>query len=206
MPASPEEFSGLKMPQRQPKCATLWLADASCVRPQPERANLVSAHDFVEDRTREGRKFAMVCVGDEFTREALATRVARKLSSSGLIDVLADPFISRGVPAHIHSDHGPASVAEAVNGLIEGVGARTAYIEKASPRESGYVEAFDGKLLEGKVSNTLREAQAMIEGRRRHSSRVRPHSPLGCRPPDPEMMPMARSQIRSGAGAAAMAH
>jgi hypothetical protein len=44
-------------------------------------------------------------VVDEFTREALAIRVARKLGSAEVIDVLADLFIARGVPAHIRSDN-----------------------------------------------------------------------------------------------------
>jgi transposase InsO family protein len=73
---------GLKVPQRQPKRGRLWLADGSCVRLRPERADHVWAYDFVEDRTRDGRKFRMLCVVDEFTREALAIRVARRLSSS----------------------------------------------------------------------------------------------------------------------------
>jgi transposase InsO family protein len=81
---------GLKVPQRQPKRGRLWLADGSCVRLRPERANHVWAYDFVEDRTREGRKFRMLCVVDEFTREALAIRVARRLTSSDVIDTLAD--------------------------------------------------------------------------------------------------------------------
>jgi hypothetical protein len=41
----------------------------------------------------------MLCVVDEFTREALAIRVARKLTSSDVIDTLADLFIQHGVPA-----------------------------------------------------------------------------------------------------------
>ena len=53
-----------------------------------------------------------------------------------------------------------------------GRGARTAYIEKASPWENGYVESFNGKLrdelLNGEVFNTLREAQVLIENWRRH--------------------------------------
>jgi putative transposase len=201
---------GLKVPQRQPKRGRLWLADGSCIRLRPERANHVWAYDFVEDRTREGRKFRMLCVVDEFTREALAIRVARRLTSSDVIDVLAELFLSHGTPAHIRSDQGPEFIAEAVKGWIAGVGARTAYIEKASPWENGYVESFNGKLrdelLNGEVFNTLKEAQVLIEEWRRHYNQVRPHSALGYRPPAPETAPRARSQISSGAGAAAMAH
>jgi len=100
---------GLKVPQRQPKRGRLWLADGSCVRLRPECDNHVCAYDFVEDRTRDGRKFRMLCVVDEFTREALAIRVARKLSSADVIDTLADLFIARGAPAHSARTRGRSS-------------------------------------------------------------------------------------------------
>src|SRR3712207_4793653 len=131
---------GLKVPQRQLRRARLWLAGGSCIRLRPERPNHVWAYDFVEDRTRDGRKFRMLCVVDEFTREALAIGVARKLSSADLIDTLADLFIARGAPGHVRSNQGPEFVAEAVRGWIEGVGAKTAYIEEGSPWETDEVE------------------------------------------------------------------
>jgi putative transposase len=180
------------VPRRQPKRGRLWLNDGARVRLRPERPDHVWAYDFVEDRTRDGRKFRLLCVVDEFTREALAIRVARKLGAAEVIDVLADLFVARGVPAHIRSGQGPEFVAEAVKGWIAGVGAATAFIEKASPWENGYVESFDGKLrdelLDREVFNTLREAQVLIERWRRHYNAVRPHSALGYRPPAPEVV------------------
>jgi Integrase core domain len=156
------------------------------VRLRPERPDHVWAYDFAEDRTRDGRKFRLLCVVDEFTREALAIRAARKPGSAEVIDVLADLFVARGVPAHIRSDQGPEFVAEAVKGWIAGVGAATAFIGKASPWEDGYVESFNGKLrdelLDCEVSNTLGEAQVLIERWRRQHNAVRPHSALGYRP------------------------
>jgi transposase InsO family protein len=186
---------GLKVPQRQPKRGRLWLADGSCIRLRPERADHVWAYDFVEDRTGDGRKFRMLCVVDEFTREALVIRVARKLSSADVIDVLADLFIVRGIPAHIRSDQGPEFVADTVKGWIGGVGATTAYIEKGSPWENGYVESFNARLrdelLNGEVFHTAAEARVLIERWRRHYNQERPHSSLGYRPPDPEVVPFA---------------
>lgn len=73
---------GLKVPRRQPKKGRLWLADGSCVRLRPERANHVWSYDFMEDRTHDGRRFRMLNVIDEFTRECLASRVDRKLKST----------------------------------------------------------------------------------------------------------------------------
>ena len=121
------------MPPRQPKRGRLWLNDGSCIRRRPERPHHVWAYDFVEDRTRDGRKFRMLCVVDEFTRECLAIRVARKLGAADVIDVLADLFIARSAPAHIRSDNGAEFTASTVKGWIAGVGAKTAFIEPGSP-------------------------------------------------------------------------
>ena len=110
---------GLKVPARQPKRGRLWLNDGSCVRLRPERANHVWAYDFVEDRTRDGRKIRLLNVVDEFTRECLTIRVAGKLGSADVpdarassgIDVLADLFIARGTPGYVRSDNGPEFIA-----------------------------------------------------------------------------------------------
>ncbi len=83
---------------------------------------------------------------DEFTREALAIKVERKLKAAELIETLADLMLERGVPEHIRSDIGPEFVAQSVRDWIAAVGAKTAYIEPGSPWEKGYVESFNSKL------------------------------------------------------------
>ena len=207
---------GLKVPARQPRRSRLWLNDGSCVRLRPERANHVWAYDFVEDRTRDERKFRMLNVVDEFSRECLAIRVSRRLKATDVIDVLADLFIARGVPGYIRSDNGPEFVAKAVQAWISGVGAKTAFIEPGSPWENGYVESFNGKLrdelLNAEVFNTLAEAKVLIEQWRRHHNTVRPHSSLGYRPPAPEVLlpmpwlPTGSGSTGSSQGGMTMAH
>jgi putative transposase len=198
---------GLKVPVRQPKRGRLWLNDGSCVRLRPEWANHVWAYDFVEDRTRDGRRFRMLNVVDEHTRECLAIRVGRRLKAVDVIDVLSDLFILRGVPSYIRSDNGPEFAATAVKEWISGVGARTAFIEPGSPWENGYVESFNGKLrdelLNAEVFNTLAEARVLIEQWCRHYNTVRPHSSLGYRPPVPAVflpqpLPVLSSPTSSG--------
>jgi len=66
----------------------------------------VWAYDFVQDRTRDGRKIRMLTVIDEHTRECLAIKVARRLNSKDVLEVLADLMVARGVPDHIRSDNG----------------------------------------------------------------------------------------------------
>ena len=185
---------GLKVPGKQPKRGRLWLNDGSCVRLRAEQANHIWSYDFVHHRTYDGRAFRMLNVLDEFTRESLAIRVRRKLSSTDVIDVLTDLFILRGIPAYIRSDNGPEFVAGAVRQWIAAVGARTAFIEPGSPWENGYIESFNARLrdelLNGEIFYTLKEAQVLIESWRRHYNAVRPHSSLGYRPPAPETIVM----------------
>jgi transposase InsO family protein len=95
---------GLKVPQRQRKRGRLWLHDGSCIRLRPEYPNHVWSYDFVEDRTHNGRKYRMLNVIDEFTRECIAIKVNRRLKGVDVIEVLSDLFILRGIPGHIRSE------------------------------------------------------------------------------------------------------
>jgi putative transposase len=183
---------GLKVPAKQPKRKRLWLNDGSCIRLRPEHPNHVWSYDFVEDRTHDGRKYRMLNIIDEFTRECLAIRINRKLNSTDVIELLSDLFILRGVPGHVRSDNGPEFIAKAVQDWITAVGARTAYIEPGSPWENGYCESFNSKLrdelLNGEIFYSLKEARIIIESWRRHYNEVRPHSSLGYRPPAPAVL------------------
>ena len=96
---------GLKVPSKQPKRKRLWLNDGSCIRLRPQHINHVWSYDFVEDRTHDGRKYRMLNIIDEFTRESLAIRIDRRLNSTSVIDVLTDLFVMRGIPKFIRSDN-----------------------------------------------------------------------------------------------------
>ncbi len=157
----------------------------------PSTAIMSGPTTSVEARAHHGRKVHLLNVIDEFTRECLAIRVARKLKAPDVIDVLSDLFILRGVPAHVCSDNGPEFIANSVQKWITAVGAKTAYITPGSPRENGYIERFNARLrdevLNGEIVYSLREAQVLIESWRRHYNGVRPHASLGDRPPAPEV-------------------
>jgi transposase InsO family protein len=61
---------------------------------------------------------------------------------------------------------GPEFIAEAVKSWIGAVGGQTAYIERRSPWENGYVESFNGRLrdelLDGESFTTLKEASHAV--------------------------------------------
>jgi len=181
---------GLKVPSRQPKRGRLWLADGSCIRLRPEHRNHVWAYDFVSETTSDGRKLRLLTVIDEYTRECLAIRARRRMTSHDVLYALSELFLEYGVPEHIRSDNGPEFVAKAVRGWLGNLGVTTLFIEPGSPWENGYIESFNGKLrdelLNGELFYTLKEAEILIEHWRREYNHLRPHSSLGGRPPAPE--------------------
>ena len=185
-----------------------WKADGSCARLRAERPNHVWSYDFVEDRTHDGRKFRMLCVIDEFTREALAILVKRRLNAMDVLEVLADLIIVRGAPAFIRSDNRPEFIAATLRKWIVDVGSKTAYIEPASPWEHGYCESFNSKLgdelLNREILYSLAEARALIEAWRIDYTTVRPRSALDYRPPAPETIIPPRGPIAPWASALAV--
>ena len=146
---------GLKVPQKQPKKSRLWLNDGSCIRKRPQYRNHVWAYDFVMDRTHDGKRFRMLTVIDEYSRECLSIKVARKLNSTDVIDTLLDLFIMKGVPDYIRSDNGSEFTAQLVRKWLAKLKVKTLYIEPGSPWENGYNESFNGKLRAIRWRNLL---------------------------------------------------
>lgn len=181
---------GLKVPQKQKPRGRLWLNDGSCIRLRPERRNHVWSYDFVEAQTHDGRKLRLMTLIDEFTRECLAIRVARRINGLGVLETMAKVMTVRGVPEHIRSDNGAEMTSRVVREWLAKVGAQTLYIEPGSPWENGYCESFNSKLrdelLNGEIFCSLKEAQILIEQWRTHYNTLRPHSALGYRPPVPQ--------------------
>ena len=181
---------GLKVPKKQPKRGRLWLNDGSCLRLRPEYRNHVWSYDFVMARTSNGRPLRMLNIIDEYTRECLCIKVARKITAQDVLEELFDLIVEKGLPDHIRSDNGPEFTAKAVREWLSKIGVKTLFIEPGSPWENGYIESFNGKfrdeLLNGEIFTTLLEARVLIENWRREYNQIRPHSSLRYRPPAPQ--------------------
>lgn len=181
---------GLKVPKKQPKRGRLWLSNGSCIRKKAEYRNHVWSYDFVHDYTHNGRVIKMLSIMDEYTRECLAIRVERKLTSMDVLETIADLFLMRGMPTYIRSDNGPEFIAKRLRSWFASLKVSPLYITPRSPWENGYIESFNGRLrdefLNGEFFYTLEEAKVLIERWRREYNTVRPHGSLGWKPPAPE--------------------
>lgn len=187
---------GLKVPAKQPKKSRLWFNDGSCIRLRPEYPNHVWSYDFVEDRTQDGRKFRVLCIIDEFTRQCLATVPRRNWTWQHVREVLALLFIERGPPQNVRSDNGPEFIATKLREWFKDLQVQTLFIEPGSPWENGYCESFNSKLrdefLNGEIFYTLQEVDVLINRWRIYYNTIRPHSSLGYRPPAPETLAESR--------------
>ena len=76
----------------------------------------------------------MLTLLDEFSRECLAIRVARRLGRYEVIETLAEVMKESGVSEHIRSDNGPEFVAKELRQGLAQVACLTLYIEPGSPR------------------------------------------------------------------------
>ena len=181
---------GLKVPKKQPKRGRLWFNDGSCVRRRAEYPNHLWSCDFIFERTHDNRPLRILSIVDEYTRECLALRTSRKMTSEDVIHTLADLFIERGAPVYLRSDNGPEFTASAVRDWLGRLNVQTLFIEPGCPWENGYVESFNGKLrdelLNREIFYTLTEARVLLERWRVHYNTKRPHSSLRHRPPAPE--------------------
>lgn len=104
---------------------------------------------------------------DEYTRECLLSYASRRITSNEVVELLAELFLSRGLPVYIRSDNGSEFTARKVRNFISNLGTLPAFTEPGSPWENGYIESFNGKmrdeLLNGEIFDTMQEARVLIE-------------------------------------------
>ena len=163
---------GVKVPQKKRK--------RRCSAQHP---NDVRAWDFVFDRTVSGSPLKWLSIVDEYTRECVALKVDRSITSEDVIDTLADLFATRGVPRCIRSDNGPEFVATTVRDWLEGLEIDALYIQPGSPWENGYAESFHARFRD--EFPAMEEFERLSVARRltplwqEDYNRRRPHSSLG---------------------------
>jgi putative transposase len=156
-------------------------------RLRASRPNEVWAIDFQFDETSDRRRIKLCNIVDEYTREALAIRVARSCTADDVVEVIAGLVTERGTPDFLRSDNGPEFIAWALRDYCRMTLMATSYIEPGSPWENPFVESFNGRLRDELLNieefGSIAEAKVVIEDWRQEYNNYRPHSALGGRCP-----------------------
>jgi putative transposase len=158
--------------------------------------------DFVADVLSWGRRFRVLAVVDDFTREALALVVDSSIGGRRVVRELDALITQHGRPAMIVSDNGTELTSRAVlEWTNRNGGIAWHYIAPGKPVQNALVESFIGKFgdecLNEEVFASLAEARAVIERWRRDYNQVRPHSAHGGLTPEAAHLRSAGARLRN---------
>lgn len=171
--------------------------------PLPQAVNQRWSLDFMADQLANGRRFRILTVVDDFTRECLATVVDTSLPGVRVVAELDLIVERRGRPAAIVSDNGTELTGRAVPAWAAEQAVAWHYIQPGKPVQNAFIEAFNGRLRDECLNetwfSTLAEARRIIEAWRIDYNTVRPHSRLGRVPPAVFAKASAPTMQRGGA-------
>jgi putative transposase len=159
----------------------------------PEAPNQRWSLDFVSDTLTDGRRFRVLCVVDDFTRECLALVADTSLSGRRVVRELDAIAARRGYPASVVSDNGTELTSSAVLAWSQDRNVGWHYIAPGKPQQNAFVESFNGKLRDECLNETLFtsvwQARVVLAAWQRDYNEVRPHSGLGGRTPASIVLP-----------------
>jgi len=102
--------------------------------------------DFVHDQLVTGRRFRVLNIVDDVTRECLAAVADTSISGRRMVRELSDLIARRGAPKMIVSDNGTELTSNAVLAWCGDVGIEWHYIAPGRPMQNGFVESDTARL------------------------------------------------------------
>lgn len=143
--------------------------------------------DFVHDRLRTNRRFRILAVGDDCTRENLALEADFAFSGDRMTRVLDTIAAVRGYPETIVMDNGPEMVSLAMLRWAVDRGVRLHHIAPGKPIQNAFIESFNGRLRDECLNEhdfaTLADVRQILTTWRDRYNTVRPHKALGWKTP-----------------------
>ncbi|HNK14225.1 IS3-like element ISSpma3 family transposase [Sphingorhabdus buctiana] len=143
--------------------------------------------DFVHDQMASGRRFRVLNIVDDVTRECLRAVPDTSISGRRVVRELSDLIEERGRPGMIVSDNGTELTSNAVLAWCGEVGVEWHYIAPGKPMQNGYVESFNGRMRDELLNETLfldlDHARTVIAAWAEDYNQARPHSALGYETP-----------------------
>jgi putative transposase len=139
--------------------------------------------DFVSDQFTDCRRFRVLTVIDDCTRECIALVADTSLSGSRVARELNQLMLQRGAPKMVVSDNGTEFTSNAILNWADEAKVEWHYIAPGKPMQNGFIESFNGKLRDEKLNDTLfstlHQARVELATWRNDYNHHRPHSGLG---------------------------
>src|SRR5215831_18897798 len=139
--------------------------------------------DFVMDTLVSGRRFRILTLVDDFTRECLGLVAHTSLTALRVVRELGHIIESRGCPRMIVSDNGTEFTSNVILAWQEELGIEWHYIAPGKPMQNGFCESFNGRMRDELLNEALffglAHARATITNWVGDYNQRRPHSALG---------------------------
>ncbi len=149
----------------------------------PDAPNRRWSLDFVSDAFTDCRRFRVLAVVDDFTRECLALVPDTSISGLRVARELDALVATRGRPQGIVSDNGTELTSMAILRWSEERRVEWHYIAPGKPQQNAFAESFIGRLRDECLNETLfsslAQARSVLRAWRDDYNRRRPHSALG---------------------------
>jgi transposase InsO family protein len=151
------------------------------------RPNVRWSLDFVHDQLANGRRFRILNIVDDVTRECLGAVADVSISGARVARELSGIVSDRGKPGMIVSDNGTELTSNAILAWSTEMGIEWHYIMPGKPMQNGYIESFNGRMRDELLNESLflglADARAAIAAWIVDYNNARPHSSLDYRTP-----------------------
>lgn len=172
-----EEGLSLRLKKRKKRISHLRV-----VMDRPERINQHWSMDFVSDILYNGRRFRVLTIVDDLSKECPDLEVDHSLTGKRVARVLDRIAMTKGLPEIITVDNGPEFISKALDLWAFENNVKLRFIQPGKPTQNAYIEIFNGKFrdecLNDNVFVSLHSAQKIIETWRLDYNLERPHSSL----------------------------
>ncbi|WP_246204516.1 IS3 family transposase [Devosia marina] len=151
------------------------------------RPNARWSLDFVHDQFACGRRFRVLNIVDDVTRECLAAMPDTSISGRRVARELTELIARRGRPGMIVSDHGTEFTSNAILAWSKNHRIEWHYIAPGKPMQNGFCESFNGRMRDELLNESLffglDHARSAISEWVEDYNTARPHSSLGYQTP-----------------------
>lgn len=155
---------------------------------KPDRANQSWSMDFAMDSLCNGRRFRILTIVDDYTRECPVIETDTSINGKRVVRALDRIEETRGLPESITVDNGPEFTGRALDEWAYRKKVILNFIRPGKPVENAYIESFIGKFRDECLNDNwfidIQHARSVIEAWRQEYNRERPHRSLGQMTPE----------------------
>ena len=139
--------------------------------------------DFVSDAFTDGRRFRILAVVDDFTRECLTLIADTSISGRRVARELDAVIYRRGAPQTCVSDNGTELTSTAILEWSQDRRIDWHYIAPGKPQQNAFIESFNARLRDELLNETLfsslASAREALQAWKEDYNNARPHSAIG---------------------------